>query len=361
MNEKEKTKNELNYFFSVNQFKNGSHIKSLYSMNNISEKKKRKSLLFSITKPKFERYISFHIMTDLYKYKVYCEFKLDLLTKSYNIKSIPIGISSLLFYYNSNLQNNIIDHWKDIMYIYSYVNENNIFEVKKFVSHFIKRKIYTVISYVDSIENKVNQMNKINLLINSNFNIINNLFIEKKLLKKNIDKFINENNNILSNYLDDINKYINPNLVNNFSLQSEDFNYSISKENIKKIEGEKNVIISLINSNYFIYFKNKKEFYGITKKDDIINFLTEPNIIGFSISKNKIIYENNHIERKENKYYYGKYVNNIFNGCIIKEDDIEYISIENDNSIDNKKSSSQKESTDISINNNDEDVNLTDL
>ena len=64
---------------------------------------------------------------------------------------------------------------------------------------------------------------------------------------------------------------------------------------------------------------------------------------------------------KENKYFYGKYVNNIFNGCTIKEDDIEYITFENDNSIDNKKSSSQKESTDISLNNNDEDVNLTEI
>ena len=351
----EKEKNFNYYFFSVNQYKNGDYIKSIY----FKERKYqiKKNILFSIIKPKFEEYISIYILIDVYKYQFYCKYKINLETKTYMIQSVPIGKASCDFYYINILNNKIIEHWKDIISVYYWIREMNIFEVRKFFHRLIKSKIYSIILYIDTIEEKLKNLKNICLILNSNFKQINQYYIEKQLTSTIIQNYINDNFNLLTNYLEEIILFIVPDLGKNFNFSCKECLYSISNDTIKKVKGETNISISLNILNYYISYQDEKNYFEINKKDGIFHFISDRNINDFIISKKKIIYKNyNYIEEKENKLYFGRYYNNnkFFDGCIInkKDNNIEYGIFENGKLI--NKNSFSKGTFDLSLTINEE-------
>jgi len=353
----EKEKNFNYYFFSVNQYKNGDYIKSIYFKERKHQLKK--NILFSIIKPHFEKYISIYILIDIYKYQFYCKYKLNLETKTYMIQSVPIGKASCDFSYINFLNNKIIEHWKEIISVYSWISEMNIFEVRKFFYRLIKSKIYSIILYIDTIEEKLQNLKNICAILYSNFRELNQFFLEKKLSSMLILKYLNDNFNLLANYLEDIILFIVPDLGNNFNFSCKECLYSISNDTIQKVKGEKNISISLNILNYYISYQDGNNYFEINKKDGIFYFISDRNINDFIISKKKIIYKNyNCIEEKDNKFYFGRYYNNnkFFDGCIInkKDNKSEYGIFENGKLINNKKSSLSKGTFDLSLTINEE-------
>lgn len=335
----EQRKNYNNYFFSISQYRNGDNIKNLFcSKQKLS---RNKILVFSIAKTAFNNYVSIYLLLDLYKYRFFCEYNFNLIKKTFVIKSIPI--SSFSIRYQNSISKILIEHWKDFIDVYCSINESNIFETKSFIYKLIKRTLYSVISYVDSLEEKLKKMKDIFLLLNTNYSNLSKSLVKKQLSKNMIEKYLKENFFLITNYIEKIVLFINPK-INNFNLSCDDYLYSISSDSIIKVVGEKSIKISLNIFDYSFCYKDSNIYYEINKKEDKLNILSGPNTIDFVISENRTIYKNyDYVEYNENKYCFGRYYNNynIFDGCIMsnKENKIQYGTFKNGNLIGHKISS----------------------
>ena len=185
----EQRKNYNNYFFSICQYRNGDNIKNLFcSKQKLS---RNKILVFSIAKTAFNNYVSIYLLLDLYKYRFFCEYNFNLIKKTFTIKSIPI--SSFSIRYQNSISKILIEHWKDFIDVYCSINESNIFETKSFIYKLIKRTLYSVISYVDSLEEKLKKMKDIFLLLNTNYSNLSKSLVKKQLSKNMIEKYLKEN------------------------------------------------------------------------------------------------------------------------------------------------------------------------
>lgn len=317
----------MNYVYTEKKYENGDLVKSLYIKEGNSKSVKidqTAKLIFSIGKTKNNLQVKLFSFLDIYNSLFACDIILNIKKESCQIlSSKSIQIKS----FNNNINCTFcldpkhLSEWKNLTNYILTINEKNIFYAKKFVLFSFKRKVYSILSQVNTIEEKLKNSMLQETLSQAEQKMKEKLNIDYlTMTPKDIQTYINNQLTTTMSFISEVVLLIQSITNLTLTMSSSDFFFCINNDNgtIKKINNGRQLFINLDMFNYCLSYQDIIKENVIKKIDGNILIFGMGDTYFFRITNNKILSNNGKFcvlsDVKENIYYVGGYKNDVYEG-----------------------------------------------
>ncbi len=317
----------MNYIYTERKFKNNEIVKSLYSKFP-NESDKEKKLIFSLSKLKTNAIIKIFTYIDIYNILFACDIVLDSHKDQCTITSLRLDNNS----YNNELNVTFLlpsmsyKLFPSLIKAIIDINEKTIFQTRKAILFAFKTKIYSYLSLINEIEEKMKKTNLLSLL-NSNFQTFSqNLhsITEKLKFSAIIKEDFPHGNDFINSMLSTTMSFISSIVISIQSIVNVSFTMSTARTlylidsdkcQIKRIDnGTSRMNLSLNMLNYLLSYTSD-DIDNVIRKNNNTILIYDDDIEAFAITNERII--------AKSKFCVTKQKNEIIIGNINSNNNIE--------------------------------------